>query len=105
MKPKCSEYVKFTFADLRRAEEIDILENAFAEICYFFERGRACYSASQAGDQNINKKHLKNWKILKFPRWNILLDQVEATKDIIDQNSANQNDPKPRNFRHLQSVT
>ena len=35
MKPKDSEYVQFTFTDLRRAEEIDILENAFAEICCF----------------------------------------------------------------------
>ena len=39
MKSKDSEYVKFTFADLRRAEKIDILENVFAEICCFFELG------------------------------------------------------------------
>ena len=44
MKPKDSEYVKFTFADLRRAEKIDILENVFAEICCFFELGARPFS-------------------------------------------------------------
>ena len=44
MKPKDSGYVQFTFADLRRAEEIEILENAFAEICCFFELGARPFS-------------------------------------------------------------
>ena len=30
--------------------------------------------------------------------------QIEVTKDIIDQNSANQNDPKPWNLRRLENV-
>ena len=62
MKPKDSEYLKFTFADLRRAEKIDILENGFAEICCFFKLGACDDSAAQTSDQNINKNHLKKLK-------------------------------------------
>ena len=41
------------------------------------------------------KKTFEKMKTLKFPRLSIHMDQGKANIDIVDQNSANHNEPKP----------
>ena len=63
-----------------------------------FERGAyAAWLSCSKSKTKYQQKHLKKLKKLKFLQWNILMDQWEATKDIMDQNIAKNNETKPWN--------